>query len=66
MIELSAVLTGATTLAEAIKTAIDKRDDKIAKAAVADLQLKLYNAISLALAAQEERMKLADLTSSPA
>lgn len=54
MIEITGALTAARTLAEMAKTAIEARDDAKAKAAVAELQGKLFDATSAALAANSE------------
>jgi len=58
MIEITGALTAARALAELAKVAIDARDDAKAKAAIADLQSKLFDATSAALAMAEKASAL--------
>jgi len=58
MIEITGALTAARALAELAKVAIDARDDAKAKGAIADLQSKLFDATSAALAMAEKASAL--------
>jgi hypothetical protein len=58
MIEITGALSAARALAEMAKAAIDARDDVKAKEAVANLQAKLFDATSAALAMAEKAASL--------
>jgi hypothetical protein len=58
MFEITAALTAARSTYEVLKTGIDARDDIKVKAALADLQMKLFDATSAALAMAEKSAAL--------
>lgn len=62
MIEISAALSSAKALLDIAKGAVDARDDAKVRGALADLQLKLFDAMSAALAAQEKNAALLEQT----
>lgn len=61
MIGLGATLAGAKSLIETAKSAIDAHDERVAKKAVSDLELKLFEATALVLETQEELIKFKDM-----
>jgi hypothetical protein len=58
MVEITAALSSARALLDLVKGAVDMRDDAKAKAALAELQTKLFDATSAALAMAEKAAAL--------
>ncbi|MEN9316503.1 MAG: hypothetical protein RIS35_2896 [Pseudomonadota bacterium] len=58
MVELSMALTGARALLDTARAAIEARDNAKVQAALSDLQTKLHDATSAALASAERAMDL--------